>query len=52
MGKLPSDYDDQRATDRNIARASSEEILDNIWARDHIDLRYAVPRAWPPFFPI
>jgi len=49
MGKLPYDYDDQRATERNIARASYEEILRTNWARDNIDLRYTVPRAWPPF---
>ena len=39
----------KRATERNIARASYEAILEKIWARDHIDLRYTVPRAWPPF---
>ena len=50
-GKLPYDYGDQRATERNLARASYEEILENIWARDHIDLLYTVPRAWP-LFPI
>ena len=32
------------------ARASYAEIIENIWARGHIDLRYTVPRAWPPFF--
>ena len=47
--KLPYDYDDQRATERNIARATYAEILEKIWARDHIDLRYKVPRASPPF---
>ena len=48
-GKLPYDFDDQRAPERNIARASYAEILEKIWARDHMDLRYTVPRAWPPF---
>ena len=48
-GKLPYDYNDQSATERNTGRASYEDILEKIWARDHIDLRYTVPRAWPPF---
>jgi hypothetical protein len=38
-GKLPYDYDDQRATDRNTARASYEDIIEKIWARDHTRCR-------------
>ena len=48
-GKLPYDYADQRATERNISRALYEEIIENIWARDHIDLQNTLPRAWPLF---
>ena len=50
-GKLPYDYDDQKATEkkRNISRASYEEILEKFWARYHIDLRTTLPRAWPPY---
>ena len=32
-----------------FARASYDKIIEKIWAREHIDLRYTVPRAWPPF---
>ena len=31
-GKLPYDYDDQRATERNFSRASYEEVLEKSWA--------------------
>ena len=48
-GKLPYDYDDQRATERNLSREAYEDILQKVWARDNIDLRYTLPRAWPLF---
>ena len=41
--------DDQRATERNLARESYDEVLHNVWARDRVDLKYTAPRAWPPF---
>ena len=43
------DYDDQRATTRNISRASYEETIEQNWTRDHIDIKTTLPRALPPF---
>ena len=48
-GKLPYEIGDQRATERNLSREAYDEILQKVWARDNVDLRYTAPRAWPPF---
>ena len=48
-GKLPYEIDGQRATERNLSREAYDEILQKVWARDNVDLRYTAPRAWPLF---
>ena len=41
--------DDQRATERVLAREAYNDLLLKVWDRDQVDLRYTAPRAWPPF---
>ena len=41
--------DDRRATERTISQDAYNALLQKVWDRDSVDLRYAAPREWPRF---
>ena len=41
--------DDRRATERTLSQYAYNALLQKVWDRDRVDLRYAAPCAWPRF---
>ena len=46
---LREQTDDRRATERTISQDAYNALLQKVWNRDHVDLRYTAPREWPRF---
>ena len=41
--------DDRRATERTNSQDAYSALLQKVWNRDRVDLRYTAPREWPRF---
>ena len=41
--------DDRGATERTNSQDAYNALLQKVWIRDRVDLRYTAPREWPRF---
>ena len=41
--------DDKIATETTISQDAYNALLQKVWDRDRVDLRYTAPREWPRF---